>query len=314
MPLLFAAALPAYGQGPTAVRFVAENDGFNFWIPPWRRTDHEYTSGVLGTVEYPGRSQLLPLGPFRRANAEREKRLSNSFTLGQVLYTGEAPRAPGIDPAAHPSFRTNVAWLYVEAGERDSSRSDIDEFRLAVGVVGSPALGGPMQKLFHALGPTYPLPVDWSRQMPFEPGFVATVQRTHLVGTFGDATQVNGDLTARVAVSLGTILTGAVLGGTGTIAVPLGGVPANPWWPTALVSLDAAVHGVMRDESLDGTFFRASEHLEKNWAYDRERLTFQLRWSRMTLSYGATRAGPQYRLQRAPMAWGTLAAEVRFGQ
>ena len=169
-----------------------------------------------------------------------------------MLYTGEGPTAPGLAAPAHPSLRPNAAWLYVDAAERDSVGDTIDEFRVAVGVVGPPALGGPMQRFFHTLGPLYPLPVDWSRQLPFEPGFVATISRTRIVTEFGSVTGTHGALMARATASLGTVLTGATAGGAASVSVPIGGAPSSEFWPTAMFSVEVAAHGVLRDESLDG--------------------------------------------------------------
>lgn len=285
-------------------------------MPSWQRADHEYSSGAWGTVEYPGRSGLLPLGRFRFATCAGSDRrcATHSFTLGQLLYTGEAPPSPGVAPPAHPSLRPNAAWLYVEAAERDSVGATIDEYRLAVGVVGPPALGGPLQRFFHFIGPLYPRPVDWSRQLPFEPGFIASMERTRIVSAFGDSTHVNGAFLARGGASIGTILTGVTAGGSASVSIPLRGAPESGYWPTVVFSADVAVHGVLRDESLDGTLFRSSDHVEKNWVYDQERASLALRWSRITVAYRATRAGLQYRLQQAPTAWGTLAAEIRLGR
>lgn len=298
-------------QKPVAFRVSADNDGFNFWTPSWTRTDHEYSSGVRGTIEYAGTSPFLPLGVLRVPRCRAAGCATHAVTLGQAMYTGEAPPSRGVDPPEHPSQRQHAAWLYLEAAERDSTDDAVNEFRLAVGIVGPPALGEPIQKFFHLIGPAYPIPVDWRTQMPFEPGFVATAARTTRIGGFGDADGVRGLLRARAAASLGTILTGATVGASGEVGMPVGPAARNPAWPRVVLSAEIVGHGVIRDEFLDGTLFNSSHRLAKKGLFDEQRASIELRWPFGTVAYRATRSGKQYDLQPAPMAWGTLYAEWR---
>lgn len=310
-----ALAQPSAAQEPLAVRIGSDNDAFTFWLPPWQRTDHEYTSGVYGTLEYAGGSSVLPLGRQRKAHCGAVPSCAvHSFSLGQALYTGEEPPAPGLVPPRHPSRRPNAGWLYIEAAERDSAGRDMTEYRLDAGVVGPPALAEPIQRFFHEIGPAYPKPVDWRHQLPFEPGVTATMVRTHVVAAFGDAMGARGAIAMRGSVSLGTILTGATAGGTGSVSVPIGPAAHDKLWPRLAFSADADLHGVLRDEFLDGTFFRSSDHIAKNAGYDQERASLELQWTRFSAAFRATRAAPQYRLQQAPMVWGTLAVEWRPGE
>ncbi|HVZ49764.1 MAG TPA: lipid A-modifier LpxR family protein [Gemmatimonadaceae bacterium] len=309
--LLLGAGRPAVAQRPSAVRVSTDNDAFLFWRPPWERTDHEYTGGARGTLTWTGAARLLPLGALRPACATTggDGCASHSYALGQELYTGEPPPTPGVAPDPHPSHRTNAAWLYVEAAERDSAGADVTAFAIRVGVVGPPALGEPMQQFFHVIGPRYPLPVDWRKQLPFEPGFIVTAARTHVLATLGDLARSGAALSARGSASLGTILMGAEAGVTALAATRLG--ERDGAWPRVIVRGDAALHGVARDEFLDGTLFRPSPRLAKNPAYAEFGGALELRWSRLGVSYRVTRTGERYRLQDAPTLWGTLAAEWR---
>lgn len=307
--LILLAGRPAVAQRPSAVRVSTDNDAFLFWRPPWERTDHEYTGGARGTLEYPGRAGLLPLGRLRAACDGAPACRSHSYSLGQEIYTGEPPSTPGVAPAKHPSHRTNAAWLYVEGAEHDSIGPHVTDFSLRVGVVGPPALGEPMQQLFHVIGPKYPLPVDWHTQLPFEPGFVATVRHSRTIATIGDAASAGAALAVRGGLSVGTILTGVTAGVSGVGVVMLARGIHYKIWPRVVVGASADLHGVVRDEFLDGTFFHASDRLEKNAAYAVGGASLALRWPRLGLSYRVTRTGPQYRLQGAPTLWGTLAAE-----
>ncbi len=305
---------------PGTVRVATDNDAYLFWRKPWERTDHEYTSGARGTVEYAGPSDVLPLARWRRTCGEPRPCVSHSFSLGQELYTGEPPPAPGVEPAAHPSYRTNAAWLYVEAAERDSTGRDAREVSVRVGVVGPPALGEPMQQFFHVIGPKYPLPVDWSRQLPFEPGVVVTVARRRIVARTGDPDAGGGRATGSGAgaalsvygnASLGTILTGASGGLTALGVFPIADAAHGARWPRVAVSVEATAYGVLRDEFLDGTLFRSSPRVAKRPLYNEGRLAVELWWSRLRLGYRVAQTGPRYRLQDAPLTWGTLVAEWR---
>ncbi len=308
----FVVAGSAVAQRPTAVRITTDNDAYLFWLPPWERTDHEYTSGVRGTIEYDGRARLLPLGLLRHPCAGAAKCATHSYSLGQELYTGDPPLSPGVSPPRYPSRRTNAGWLYVEVAERDSAPRAVIDLSVRVGVVGPPALGRPMQEFFHLIGPKYPLPADWSNQLPFEPGFVATVARRRVVASAGAPGQAGVSLTMRESASLGTILTGASAGfvASGTVAPP-GGERANWRLPRLTLSADATGFGVLRDEFLDGTFFRASPRLDREPFYAEGGASIEVQWPRVRIGYRAARTGRRYRLQGAPFSYGTLMAEWR---
>lgn len=306
----FLLAPPAGAQQPRAVRISTDNDAFIFWRPPWQRTDHEYTGGARGTLVYAGRAPLMPRRLVGRVDAGAPSAgVSHSYSLGQQLYTGEPPVSPGVAPAKHPSQRTNAAWLYLEAAERDSTAVGVTDYTIRLGVVGPPALGGPTQDFFHVIGPKYPLPVDWREQLPFEPGFVLTATRTRVVASRGGGARAAVDVALRGSASLGTILTG-VEGGIGaTASTQLGSGSDDNLWPRVVVAVGTNVHAVGRDEFLDGTFFRPSPRLARKAVYADGSATLALRWRRLGVLYRVTRTGEQYRLQQAPTLWGTLAAE-----
>jgi lipid A 3-O-deacylase len=307
---LLAAALSLFATGaaaqsPRAIRVGADNDAFNFWMPPWDRTDREYTSGVRGTLEYDGSLNLPGLARLRRGVCGTTVTgcASRSLSIGQAIYTGDTQ----FPSSTH---RPNAAWLFVEAAERDSSARVIQEVQLAVGVVGPPALGEPMQKLFHALGPEYQKPVDWRRQLPFEPGFVARLSRTTTHAGF-QASTWNGAFTSHLGGALGTIVTSVTGGGGVRAGMQLGGAKSGSWWPRLEVGGEVRGHLVARDEFLDGTAFRSSERVPRKAFYDEERLSLGLRWAQITISYRATRTGLQYTGQPAAAEWSAIDLEWR---
>jgi hypothetical protein len=302
---LLVAFATAGGQAPKVIRVGADNDAFNFWMPPWARPDREYTSGVRGDLVYDGPLRLRGLDRLRRGVCGNTAAgcATSAVGIGQAIYTGDTG-----NPSE--SHRPNAGWLFLRLSERDSSARVTQDVSLEVGIVGPPALGEPMQKLFHALGPEYQRPVDWSRQRPFEAGFLARMARTtrHRELVAGGWQLV---ATSHLAGALGTILTSATGGGGVSAGVPLGGADARGWWPRLEIGADLRAHVVVRDEFIDGTFFRSSERVRRKALYDEERITFALRWSPVTISYRATRTGMQYRGQPAPAEWSTIELEWR---
>ncbi|MDQ8165038.1 MAG: lipid A deacylase LpxR family protein [Gemmatimonadota bacterium] len=304
---------PLSAQGPAAVRVSADNDAFNFWLPPWARTDREYTSGFSGALDFPGRIGWLRL-PGRleaRRSAREGFTTTHRYGVGQAIYTGEVVSNDG----GQPSMRPNAGWLYFEVSEQDSSDRMTEEYRLAVGVVGPPALGEKMQQLFHSIAPEYQRPVDWARQLPAEPGFIARYVRTTRLAAFGTGARWSARIDARAGVALGTVLTSLTGGAQARISVPLGSAASAPSgrWPRFEFSAEALAHAVVRDEFVDGTFFRPSERLARSPFHDEARASLALHWSQVTVAYRATRQSVQYRGQPSPASWGTLATEWRPG-
>lgn len=304
---------PARAQGPAAVRVSADNDAFNFWLPPWARTDREYTSGVSGSLDFPGRVSWLRLpGRLQPRRANRDGFVpSHSYAIGQAIYTGEVV---GNGDAAR-SMRPNAGWLFLELAERDSSDRTVEELRLAVGIVGPAALGETMQRFFHSLAPEYQRPMDWARQLPTEPGFIARYARTSRLAAFGAGSRWSGRIDSRAGVALGTVLTSLSGGVTARLAVPLGSPTAERLggWPRVELMADAHAHAVARDEFVDGSFFRTSQRLTRMPFQDEERVSLALHWSQVSVTYRATRQSVQYRGQPTPASWGTLATEWRRG-
>jgi hypothetical protein len=294
------------------VRVSADNDAFNFWIPPWARTDHEYTSGVHGALEFDGPLgwRLWP-GPSREA----AHRTTHAFGLGQAIYTGEpAADVNGyVDPhrPLADQSRPNAGWLYLEAVERDSSERRTNEWSLNVGVVGPQALGERMQQFFHSLGPEYQRPPDWRRQLPFEPGFVARFTRTGRPLMSGGGGRMRAALLTEVGGAVGTIVTEATVGGGASADIILFGTSGAGSPLRLLLAANARARVVLRDEFLDGTIFRTSESVPKEPFVTEQRGTITVRWGPFDVTYRANRASRQYRNQPKPSSWGTIEAEWR---
>ena len=321
--LISVAAEQAIAQRPSTVRVSADNDAFNFWLPPWERTDQEYTSGVQGTVGYEGRSRLLrrfmpSVGATCGASAPCAR---HSFTLGQAIFTGPAGSAAsqsgmasGAGTGVARRTRPNAGWLYLEASDRDSAGAIVTELSVAVGVVGPPALGETMQRFFHSMGAEFQRPVDWSRQLPFEPGFVARYTRTVYAYPWVDNDTWRAVPFTSLGAAVGTIRTEGVAGAGIRTDATLPGYASRWYVPLVEVSFDMHARGVIRDEFLDGAFFRSSERVPRRPFVLEQRFGIGLRWQQLSLGYRVIHAGRLYDAQPEDARWGALAAEWRFNR
>jgi hypothetical protein len=301
------AGRPAVAQRPSAVRVGADNDAFSFWLPPWERTDRDYTSGVFGVVEYAGPAPWAwpQLAPDRPGT-------THGYWIGQAIYTSDVEVVDGV-AHARPDSRPNGAWLYLGLSSRDSTAARVREWRVQAGVVGPPAFGKPMQDFFHSLGHEYQRPNDWSSQLPAEPGAVLRFIQTRPHWVVGEPSSWNAGLSSSLDVSVGTILTGASAGARLWGALPEGLNTSQALVPRLVVGVEWTGHAVARDEFLDGTLFRESDHVRRIPFFDETAVSVGLRWRAVSATYRAMRTGRQYETQLQRSEWGSLTVEWRSG-
>jgi lipid A 3-O-deacylase len=296
---------------PQAISVTAENDAFDFWMPPWDRPDQEYTSGVRAAATYVGRVRGRP---WRWLLRDTTRASTRRLSLGQEIYTGRSvwPSETALPFAAQPPQRPNAGWLFLEEAQRDSSERVVEELSLAAGVVGPPALGETMQRFFHSLGPEFQRSVDWHRQLPFEPGVLARYTRLDRLTTFGDGTQWHGMVRSIARASVGTILVAAEGGGEARAEVVLGEGAAAADAPRLTFTTGATLRLVLRDEFLDGTFFRGSDRVPRRALVPTMMAGLAFEWRRMTIGYHANVVGKQYDGQAHHASWGSLEASWRL--
>jgi hypothetical protein len=240
---------------------------------------------------------------------------THSFSIGQSIFTGTFEYELQAGKHVGSSVgRPNAGWLFATLSDRDSTARAVEEYSVSVGVVGPQALAEPMQQLFHALGPEYQHEQNWSRQLPFEPGFVARYTRDGGLASVGAADDWNGSVRSRLGVSIGTIHTGASVGAVGAIHTPEWFRGRSAFIPRVTLRADFTQQAVLRDEFLDGTFFRSSDHVTKKLSYGEYGFTLQLSWSTVNVAYRGARTGKQYNGQFEPMSWGTLVTEWHPGR
>jgi lipid A 3-O-deacylase len=313
------AAAPLLAQGPISVSVRADNDAFDFWLPPWDRPDEEYTSGVRATLEYAGAA------PWERwlhrnvtpCSVGAPRCATHTFALGQDIYTGQY--ASGDTSFVKPT-RPNAGWLYLQESSRVESTNSLDETSLTLGVTGPPALAQVTQEAAHGLGPTFNHPTDWSTQLPFEPGIIIAYERTQRMLVFGEGQEFGGDVEPHAGASLGNILTGATAG----IRVRAGFRLHHPWLLAASTSVpeisffaDGTMNGVVRDEFLAGTLFRpsgltSSDRVDERPFVPEGQVGVTVRWRQLAVTYMVDRTASEYVPREIGHTWSRLAAEWRF--
>lgn len=306
----------AQAQQPLSVSVRADNDAFDFWMPPYARPDEEYTSGVRGTLEYAGGAWwerwLHPkVGPCTVGAGHCATR---TFSIGQDIYTGTL--SPG-DTVRLPGTRPNAGWLYVQESSRVSMEDRLDETSITLGITGPEALGKTMQRAFHSLAPAFNRPDDWTVQLPFEPGIVLAYDRTQRMFAARDGERFGGDIEPHAGVSLGNILTEARAG----VRVRGGFRLRHPWQVAAESSTpeisffaDATIHAVARNEFLAGTIFRSSDRVQERVFVPECQGGVSVRWHRLTAIYSVDRTGSEYSARVTGHSWSRLAVEWRFAR
>ncbi len=300
----------ARAQSLQSVSVHADNDAFNFWKPPYNRPDEEYTSGVRGSLTYSG-AAFWERWLHRTCAVSCENGASHTFALGQEMYTGKL--LPG-DTTHEAGTRPNAAWLYLQEVSRVATADRLDETSISVGVTGPPALGEAMQRFFHNLAPDLNRPLNWSEQIPFEPGIVLAFDRTQRTFATGRTEGFGADVEPHFGASLGNILTEARAG----LRVRAGFNLQHPWMPVPLREIwevsffaDATGRGVLRNEFLAGTMFHQSPHVEERPFVAEYQLGMMLRYERLTIRYSMDQIGSEYLSRDHGHAWSRLALEWR---
>jgi lipid A 3-O-deacylase len=238
-----------------SVRITAENDYFDFWRPPGRRPDDNYTQGarVAGDAVH-----VLPV--VRRLVCYLRDACGSTFEVGQELYT---PTHDSADPL--PGERPYAGWLYARATAHGVTPRQRRSFDLTLGVTGPASLAAQTQDAFHAWIPGFRRPLGWSHQLPTELAGALSVEEAGYVAA-GSRAQQWVDLAAAAHATLGTLRTAFGLNARLRVGVNLTHpwlvAPAHDWWE-AYALLGGETEAVARDLFLDGSTFRRSIHVRR---------------------------------------------------
>jgi hypothetical protein len=300
--------------GWSRLRVSHDNDALDVWLAPWYRPDEEYTGGVRAEAERPGAAwwrRLIGTAKPPCANRRSDPCATRTFAFGQQIYT--AARHIG-DTGVAPGSRPNAGWLYLEETERIVAPLSLTAFTVTVGVTGEPALASTTQRVAHGYAAAYNRPIDWSRQVPFEPGVDLTLLRTGRI-PLSAGTAWSLDVLPRAGVRLGTVHTDATAGVAARASWP----GSDPFLAGAMprgfqVELQGGgdVRGVARNAFLDGTLFSPSVHVAKRPVVGSWEGALTVRYQRGALTYRAHGDGPEHMGRTGPHVWGSVQAEWRL--
>ncbi|MEP7384420.1 MAG: lipid A deacylase LpxR family protein [Gemmatimonadota bacterium] len=263
------AAPAAARSSPWLPRLRLDNDAYNFWIHPGKRTDEQYSDGVtfsLETLRAPWWGGGLGGGAPGCATSSTADAacLSTMLSIGQDMYTPDLARPPQTYPRWRED-RPYAALLYLGAEGRRITARSLRTYLLSVGVTGAPALGSVAQGIVHAISPRYTTKAQgWETQVGFEPALLLGVRQSVLAARWAPSGHGIVDLVPTAAISAGNIRTAAEVGGRARLGINL----SHPWDPRSRrgrpdwefeVSVAGKREYVAHDFSLDGTLLRSPE-------------------------------------------------------
>ncbi len=309
-------ARPESSSAQVLTRVDLDNDSFNFWQPPKRRADREYTQGTRIAVLWPTSSRLAQrlLGGAQECGivnvAARDCRMI--FVGGtQSIYT------PHLDLAVRsPDERQYAGWLGAEVGIQRDQLHSLTSFSVSVGVTGRASLAEPGQKLVHRLLRFRP-PIGWDAQLPNEVAAMLTYRGAHdLLRLRHEASGVGVTLAPEWRARVGTVATDATVG----LQLVAGLRPPSPWNTAAstdrrrwgmFARAGASQHAVARNLFLDGTLFSPSRRVDKRRTFGELELGLGIRTPAGLLEWRVHSQGREYRLQPRAHAYSTFAFAVR---
>jgi hypothetical protein len=307
--------LSASAQANGAVLFRVDNDGFDFWLRPWERSDGEYTNGVRMSVELgraPRWRHLTPSAPPCADVDDRTLRCTSTlFTLGQDMYTP----AEDSQPYSYPGWRNQrpyAGWLFGSLLVRTARRSTVRSFGVTLGITGPPSLADRAQSRAHEAMRGYTnIPVGWETQIRFEPGVVVTANQRWLLfsGTVRGIRLI--DAAVNAGVSAGNILTNAEAGADVRAGINL----SHPWrrerrrGPAEIVAMlgvrgQAIAHSIF----LDGNTIHPDRRVDRIPGVADVHGSLGIRLGPLVLAYAVTQRSREYTTGPRTHTFGSLVA------
>lgn len=298
-------------QLPRVLTIRADNDAFDFWQPPAIRSDEEYTSGAFlawtgGDAPAWARRfapSVIPCGPGVAHCRTR------STEIGQMMYT---PRRTIAHPDPPPGSRMNAGWLYVADAARFIDGRRLNEVGVTLGVTGDESLAHFSQHALHELVPAFKRPVDWHRQIGFEPGIIARYAHVRWLG-LGSAGALSFDAEPKIELEAGNVSTAAAT----DLHVRGGWRLPHPWIPAAAdapasitVTFGGFTRFVARDLFLDGNTFGPRDGVGHTPVVNTIDGTVSAQRGRYGFVFGVSSEGRTYRTGPAKHTWGTMSLSI----
>ena len=301
LALVIAAPAQAHAQAlARAVHGTAENDYFDFWLPPDRRSDDNYTQGMRVSADLAG------VPPFLRRLACRDRLPSQCATtieVGQDMYTPT-------DDAVHllPGERPYAGWLYLRMNTTAATARNRLIVHEILGVTGQASLAAQVQTDFHHIIHGFRRPLGWAGQLPTEADFALGAEDDWYVATPGEARHWV-DFIPSAHATVGTLRTALGVGGRARVGIALThpwqvDTTARPW--EAYFFVGAQSEAVARDLFLDGSTFSRSPHVAREPVADEWERGIGIRLWRLGLEYRAVTQGREYRTGPATHTFGGI--------
>jgi lipid A 3-O-deacylase len=316
-------AVRAEAQAPWLPKLQLDNDAYDFWQGPARRTDEQYTNGVRASLEsgsapWWGRRFASGRAGCADSTAIRVTCLETTISLGQDIYTPNLLRAPYEVPFWR-NERPYFGWLYLEGEAQVAGARLLRTTSVSVGVTGAPSLGHTMQSLFHTITRRYTNEAKhWETQIGFEPGVILTQRFDAIALRVGSLENAVLDVLPSAGVSVGNVLTSANAGGILRVGANL----SHPWSPAFQrsrppVELYAIAGGralyVARDMSLDGTLMHPSRFVTRVPGVREYEFGGGLRIQRLVLEYRAVTRTREYTTGPRHHTYSTMFASIGGG-
>jgi lipid A 3-O-deacylase len=308
----WSARLPAQ----VLTRVDLDNDSFNFWQPPARRADREYTQGTRIAVVWPSDSRLARrlLGHDQQCTTVEAvaRNCRMMFVAGtQAIFT------PQLNPRVRtPDERPYAGWLGAEFGVQRDRLHSLSALSVSLGVTGKASLAEPGQIAVHRLLRFRP-PTGWDAQLPNEVAAMVTYRGAR------DVVRLRHQLTGLGVIvapewraRLGTLATDA----TGSLQVVAGVRPPSPWNTGAslepvpwglFLRAGARQHVIVRNMFLDGTLFSPSRSVAKRMVLGETELGLGVRTPIGLLEWRVHSLGLEYERQPRAHAYSTFAFSAR---
>ncbi len=308
---------------PWLPRLRLDNDAYNFWLHPGKRTDKEYSDGVtfsLETLRAPWWGGGIGGDAPGCAAASIDDRacLTTQVSIGQDMYTPDLTRPPG----TYPTWRNDrpyAALLYLSGEGRRVSAHALRTYTLTLGVTGPPALGSVAQGIAHAISPQYTTKAEgWETQVGFEPALSLGVRQSLLAARWAPGGRGIFDIAPSVAVVAGNIRTAAEVGGRARFGINM----SHPWdtrrwrgrpkWEFE-VSAEGKREVVAHDFSLDGTLLRKpNRSVERVAGVNEYVFGTALRLHRLSMGWRAITRSREYTTGPSRHVYSEMYAAIEF--
>jgi hypothetical protein len=291
---------PAQAAGTFNV--VSENDSYVTVAG-----DRHYTNGVYFSWTSESYSEDEDLARWLMLPGAPDARWRHGYFLGQAIFTPENLTA--FTPPAND--RPYAGWLFTGARLYRDSGDRLDKIEATLGVVGPMALGGDVQKFWHAAFiPSAAHINGWHAQLRDEPGLVLSDQRTWRVKLADGLFQMEALPEANIAI--GNIYDYAGLGGM----LRLGHNLQADWGPPRIapaqqgsdfqdvesfawyVYAGGEMRAVARNLFLDGNSFRSGPSVSKKAFVGDANLGAALLFPHLRVTAGYTLRGKEFRGQK----------------